>query len=393
MKQYFYIDSNNQQIGPVSEEQLIEMRNRGVISDQTHVWADGFTSWMPLIAILQNNEIASPIPQIDETSKLEGNQAELEEKQPRRRKLKRGNIAAALYPNTTNGKAQMYRSLAIGGVSLVVGFIVGYVFHDSNLVEAELPSIPDIPSVAELTAKGEDKVAKSTSKKTGAKKKQSESCSSNASENAREELQRMGIPIVDYEKRLYEAAQRGNIEIVRLLLAAGTRVNTTEVDPKGRIVTPLSAAVRAGHVECVKLLLEAPGIDVNLGNPLRQAIKAKQYELIQRLLKVDGIDVNQKETADHDPPLLYAVNTGDDRSTFLILQCPGVDVNAVDFLGMAPIHVAVRNKDAACLELLLKHPDVNVNKLDRHGHSPLYYANRSGNRRFANRLKEAGATR
>ena len=392
MKQYFYIDSNNQQIGPVSKEQLIEMRNRGVISDQTNVWADGFPSWIPLIAILQNNETF--ISHIDETSRKECSQAELVEKKPRRRKLKKGNVAAVLYQSITNRKAQMYRNLAIGGVSLVVGFIACYVFHANNSVEGELPSIPEIPSFAELTAQGKDKTTKKhTGKTTGQikNKKQPEARSSHESEEAREELQRMGIPIVDYEKRLCEAAQRGNIELVRLLLAAGTHVNTTELDPKGRISTPLSAAVGAGHVECVEILLDAPNIDVNLGNPLRMAIRNKRYNLIQRLLKVDGIDVNQKGGGVNSTPLMDAVFTRDDRATFLILKCNDVDVNATDDMGDAPIHWAVKNKDFSCLELLLKHPDINVNKLDGDRHSPMYHAKMSGNYRLVERLKEAGA--
>ena len=193
MKQYFYIDSNNQQIGPVSKEQLIEMRNRGVISEQTNVWADGFPSWIPLIAILQNNE----------TSRKECSQAELVEKKPRRRKVKTGNVAAVLYQSITNRKAQMYRNLAIGGVSLVVGFIAGYVFHTSNSVEGELPSIPEIPSFAELTSQGKDETTQRHTGKTTVQiknKKQSEARSSHASEEAREELQRMGIPCVAHPK-------------------------------------------------------------------------------------------------------------------------------------------------------------------------------------------------
>ncbi len=384
MKQYFYIDSNNQQIGPVSKEQLIDMRNRGVISDQTNVWADGFPSWIPLIAILQNNETF--ISHIDETSRKECSQAELVEKKPGRRKLKTGNVAAVLYQSITNRKAQMYRNLAIGGVSLVVGFIAGYVFHTSNSVEGELPSIPEIPSFAELTAQGKDKTTKKQSEA-----RSSHESEAHESEEAREELQRMGIPIVDFEKRLCEAAQRGNIELVRLLLAAGTQVNTTELDPKGRISTPLSAAVGAGHVECVEILLDAPNIDVNLGNPLRMAVRNKRYNLIQRLLKVDGIDVNQKGGGVDSTPLMYAVFSRDDRATFLLLQCQDVDVNATDDMGYAPIHWAVRNEDFSCLELLLKHPDINVNKLDGHRHSPMYHAKMSGIYRLVERLKEAGA--
>ena len=369
------------------------MRNRGVISDQTHIWADGFPNWIPLIAILQNNEIAPPIPQIDGPSKQESSQDELEEKKPRRRKLKTDKVAA-LYQSTTNRKAQMYRSLAIGGVSLVVGFIAGYVFHGANSVEVELPSIPKIPSFAELTAQGDrEDTKRHTGKKTGQvkSKKQSVARGSHASEEAREELQRMGIPIVDYEKRLYEASQRGNTEMVRLLLAAGTRVNTTELDPKGRVATPLSAAVKAGHVECVDLLLNAPDIDVNLANPLFMAVAERQYELIQKLLKVDGIDVNQKGGGLELTPLMQAVKNSDSKATYLLLKCPNVDVNATDIQGETALHDAAAAGHVKCLELLLSHPDIQINLSNNSGHTPLSMAEILGKPQCVRILRNAGA--
>jgi uncharacterized RDD family membrane protein YckC len=44
---WFYVDAG-QQAGPVSEEQLDELRRSGKINENTLVWRDGMTDWLPL---------------------------------------------------------------------------------------------------------------------------------------------------------------------------------------------------------------------------------------------------------------------------------------------------------------------------------------------------------
>lgn len=47
MKQYFYIDSNKQQIGPLAEDALMVLVRCGAIYRQTLIWTEGLTDWMP----------------------------------------------------------------------------------------------------------------------------------------------------------------------------------------------------------------------------------------------------------------------------------------------------------------------------------------------------------
>lgn len=47
MKEYFYLDGNNQQIGPISQEGLKALKNAGVISNQTQIWAEDLPYWLP----------------------------------------------------------------------------------------------------------------------------------------------------------------------------------------------------------------------------------------------------------------------------------------------------------------------------------------------------------
>lgn len=51
MKQYFYIDSNNQQVGPVGEDVLWSLVHGGKISPQTYIWAEGMPGWQPVCAV------------------------------------------------------------------------------------------------------------------------------------------------------------------------------------------------------------------------------------------------------------------------------------------------------------------------------------------------------
>ena len=57
---------------------------------------------------------------------------------------------------------------------------------------------------------------------------------------------------------IHEAAHKGNIEVVKQHLAAGTDVN----EKGGGNVTPLHAAAAGGHKEIAELLI-AKGADVN----------------------------------------------------------------------------------------------------------------------------------
>ncbi len=48
MKLYYYIEGRNQQAGPVSEEVLVGMLQKGDILLQTPVWTEGMPDWRPI---------------------------------------------------------------------------------------------------------------------------------------------------------------------------------------------------------------------------------------------------------------------------------------------------------------------------------------------------------
>jgi len=100
---------------------------------------------------------------------------------------------------------------------------------------------------------------------------------------------------------LYVAAQNGRAGIVVLLLAAGANPRHQTMGRYYSIGTPLHAAVREGHLEAARALLDA-GVDPNLpdegvGPPLHVAIKSGQAGSA-KLLKSYGAQPRSAEPVD-----------------------------------------------------------------------------------------------
>jgi len=99
---------------------------------------------------------------------------------------------------------------------------------------------------------------------------------------------------------IWDAAEDGNIEVVKQHIAAGTDVNG--MDTIGR--TPLYFAVFKGHKEIVELLIEK-GADVNAkagfgSTPLHDAAFSDLKEVAE-LLIANGADVNVKSKFGETP--------------------------------------------------------------------------------------------
>ena len=114
-------------------------------------------------------------------------------------------------------------------------------------------------------------------------------------------------PLSDDERALLEAADRGDIETIERVIAAGVDVDVT--DPSGRTALHLAAPK---HGSCVRLLLDAGA------HP-------------------------EARTRSRSTPLHGACL----RATMLLLQ-RGVDVNATTSRGTTPLH---RAKDAVAQAL------------------------------------------
>jgi len=133
---------------------------------------------------------------------------------------------------------------------------------------------------------------------------------------------------------LHLAAERGDADLVELLVSAGA-----SVDSKVRIggYTPLHIASRSASSRAVEILLEAgadPAIlTTNSGaSALHLAASAGNPRTIE-LLVASGADVNAREAAWHQTPLIFAAanNRSEAISTLLRLGAdPSLSAQAID---------------------------------------------------------------
>ena len=172
---------------------------------------------------------------------------------------------------------------------------------------------------------------------------------------------------------IVDAAMRGNIEAVKQHIAAGTDVNTKEVDG----FTPLYFAAQNGQKEITELLIEK-GADVNVKNynkggvtPLRGAVANSHMEIAE-LLIAKGANVNAKE--DQGLTLLFFSGT---KEIAELLIAKGLDVNAKADDGGTPLHDAAWSGYKAVAELFIAKA-ANVNSMDDRGETPLDWAIKEG---------------
>ena len=109
---------------------------------------------------------------------------------------------------------------------------------------------------------------------------------------------------------LFKAIWNGHVEVVKLLLSApGVDVNkagSTFANP----ATPLNIACSKDHTEIVELLLAAPGIDINstLAEACRLCRRGSKLPVVRRLLRVPGIDPNTRDERGFTPLMIATLH-------------------------------------------------------------------------------------
>ncbi|CAL1298237.1 unnamed protein product [Larinioides sclopetarius] len=198
---------------------------------------------------------------------------------------------------------------------------------------------------------------------------------------------------------LHLAAERGYVEIVReLLKRSDIEVNAKNIDnskyiypiyvgddpTRGELTvgkTPLFCAVRRGHLEVVKLLLNHCKTDVNAKDKYDKSClyvaAVKGYKtIVQDLLRHPKIDVNAKYTCyDHFTPLHIAVQKNLCEIVKALLRHPNIDLNIKDRLyECTPLHTAANYGYADILKHMMTHHKTNVNVKDKSGRTALQLA-------------------
>ncbi|KAG0125907.1 hypothetical protein HOY82DRAFT_126437 [Tuber indicum] len=189
----------------------------------------------------------------------------------------------------------------------------------------------------------------------------------------------------EYENRsrnlLYSAAQRGDKELVKLVVSKGI---LKVVDPAKLLVRllrrrkcndalrillecgvypmkeqvsmrelPLRYAVTHGKAKALEIMLDTSDVDVNRClyegvTLLYLAVEHRQMASIQVLLARKEIDVNESSLADDCTPLYHAVRSVDrsEDITRVLLADPRVDVNCSDADIQTPLHAVLPGRRA-----------------------------------------------
>uniref|UniRef100_A0A182KA14 Ion transport domain-containing protein n=1 Tax=Anopheles christyi TaxID=43041 RepID=A0A182KA14_9DIPT len=156
---------------------------------------------------------------------------------------------------------------------------------------------------------------------------------------------------------IHLAADLGHVDCLRVLLAAPGADPNIRIGIREKESTALHLAADEGNAACVALLLEQ-GAEARLKNhrgftPLHLASRTSSLECVDLLLRAGSADPNE-EDFDMRTPLHTAI--GRSESAFHIIEtliCWGADVNKKDVFGFTPLHLAALDGLAHCVEILL----------------------------------------
>ena len=193
------------------------------------------------------------------------------------------------------------------------------------------------------------------------------------------------------------AAEKGNIEIVELLLqCTGIDINEKYVfemlnGRKREETTALVSAIKNNFFEIAKLLLEFDDIDVNSKYVQKKhrirvktiertclflAVSNENEEIVRILLNNDDIQVNKKSILhfrrrhEEKTALLKAIEIGNDKIVSLLLDHPEINVNICSFEDKlycqsktlkTALLLAIENGSIEIIKLLLQRQDIDVN--------------------------------
>ena len=192
---------------------------------------------------------------------------------------------------------------------------------------------------------------------------------------------------------LHLAANKGEMEMVHLLIKAGADVNLSTRDKEPW--KPIHYAVRYGDLKMVELLLDAGAkIDVPTYDglyPIHIAAQNGRNLILKRLIEIDP-NVN-KMTADSEPwaPIHLAIRNGHVETTQILIDANAdTQLTTRDQYSWTPLHFAARYGTSKIVKALLK-SGANPNVIDKDKWAPIHLAVQYGNGDMVKKVIEHGA--
>ena len=202
-----------------------------------------------------------------------------------------------------------------------------------------------------------------------------------------------------YEKTLlHKAVVKGHVEVVKMLIEAGANL-----DLSGGSTSPLLQAANEGQIDIVKLLIDA-GANINIiyrfgGTPLHYAINKGHVEVAKMLIEA-GANVNIQNSQYHSP--LYEAARENQVEVVEMLIAAGAQIDNLEgevfnyqgrniYGKQTPLYIAAWSGHAEVVKMLVE-AGANLDRLDSISHyNPLMRAADRGHAEVVKVLIEAGA--
>lgn len=194
--------------------------------------------------------------------------------------------------------------------------------------------------------------------------------------------------VLDGFQAIHFAAEKGNLEIIDTLLAAGV---SAKAEGSGRL-QPILFAAMSGNVAVVQALLKAgatltPPNDGNF-SPLHVATGDGHLQMVTFLLQ-HGVNVDVTAKEDGAQPSHLAAARGHLEILQLLIKS-GANVNIRRRDSRQPLHLAAEHGHVAVVKLLLD-SGADLNGRDEDRRQPLHFAARNGHLEVLKLLIASGA--
>jgi ankyrin repeat protein len=202
---------------------------------------------------------------------------------------------------------------------------------------------------------------------------------------------------------LHLAAKKGRTEILMLLLEEFPDIvdEILNLETQEEKNTALHLAALYGHVECIRLLLQTPGLKGcvrNINGSIALHLAMKQTFHIDALMQVflDFVPPDEKDTFDLIDEanglncLHLAILKSIRQFAIELIQQHKVQVNIPTSEGLSPLHLAVIVQSQEIVDALIQNGAI-VDMVNNYGQTPLLQACLGGNLEIIRLLLKAGA--
>jgi ankyrin repeat protein len=187
-----------------------------------------------------------------------------------------------------------------------------------------------------------------------------------------------------------------NVQVEKLLNIEGIEANKAFYEKcHGYWTTPLATAANHGHIECVKLLLQHPTIDVNDGGKnnvsiVHDSILNGNLAMLSLFLQHPHFNVRSTVgVAQKAPLIVFSLSMQQTECFKQIMEHPNIDINMCDAQGVSALLVAGLTSNTEAIDILLAHPDINVHLTTRTpGANSSIYARRKEENNFASQTEK-----